>query len=313
MISRSTLIGALVVVELAIIGMAGSALVGGPMSGAMSGPFALSWPSFGRQAAVSTTPFSRTFVAGLAPHVVIDVHDIDVVVETSSVPAVRAVETVTKTGYVSGTVPELTAQQTLDGVRFHTTASSETVTFGQFDRTLRVTVPVAALVEISSAGRVDASGLRAKLVAHSPGGPIYVSDHRGDLDLSSTDGRIVLTNVQGTDIAASTRDGRLLFRRVAADRLDASSIDNYIEAVDLYAVDGALTTRSGHVNVSFTGDSDSTVDARTDDGHVHVHGLATTDDSRSSSVVHLGSGRGHFEVSTADGSINITRGANTHA
>jgi hypothetical protein len=81
----------------------------------------------------------------------------------------------------------------------------------------------------------------------------------------------------------------------------------------LYAVDGALTTRDGHVNVSFTGDSDATVNVRTDNGKVHVHGLATTDDTRSSSIVHLGSGRGHFEVSTGDGTINITRGASTHA
>ncbi|HEX3466687.1 MAG TPA: DUF4097 family beta strand repeat-containing protein [Candidatus Elarobacter sp.] len=309
MLSRSTLIGALVVVELAIVGLAAKALGGGPPSGA----FGLSFPSFGGHAVATTTQLNRTFVAGLAPHVVIDVHDIDVVVETANAPAVRGVETVTKTGYTSGTVPELTAQQTPDGVRFHTTASADTVTLGEFDRTLHVTVPAAALVEISSAGRVDASGLRAKLVAHSPGGPIYVSDHRGDLDLSSSGGRIVLSNVQGGDIAASTHDGRLLFRRVGAERLDASSVDNYIEAVDLYAVDGALTTHSGHVDVSFTGDSDATVSARTDDGKVHVHGLATTDDSRSSSVIHLGSGRGHFEVSTADGPVNITRGANSHA
>ena len=101
--------------------------------------------------------------------------------------------------------------------------------------------------------------------------------------------------------------------RVAAERLDANSNDGRIEAVDILAVNGALTTHDGRINVSFTGDSDATVNVKTSDGTVHVHGLPTTDDSDTSSVVHLGSGRGHFEVATNDGSINITRGANTHA
>jgi hypothetical protein len=308
MISRSTLIGALVVVELAIVGMAAKAVAGGPPDGA----FTFGLPLFNGHL-VESARLNRTFALGSAPHVVIDVHDVHVIVETADVPTVHAVETVDKAGYLSGTVPEMTAQQTADGVRIRTSGDSNVVAFGSFEREVRITVPPAAVVEVASAERVDASGLRAKLVAHIVEGPIYVSDHRGDLDLSCSDGRIVLNDVQGADIAANTRDGRLLFRRVAAERLDATSNDGRIEAVDIHAVDGALTTHDGRVNVSFTGDSDATVNVRTSDGNVHVHGLSTTDDSDTSSVVHLGSGRGHFEVATNDGSINITRGANTHA
>jgi hypothetical protein len=309
MISRSTLIGALVAVELAIVGMAASAIAIGPVGG----PFAFHVPSFGRGAFASTNTLDRKFLVGPAPHVVIDVHDVPVVIEAESGVAVHAVESVSRMGFIGGTTAPITAQQTLDGVRLHTAGDSGVIALGSFDHSLHVAVPPAARVEILSADDVDASGLRAKLVVHSPDGVIHVSDHRGDLDLSSTTGRIVLTDVQGANVAANTRDGRLIFHRVAADRLDASTVNHYIEAVDLYAVDGALTTRDGHVNVSFTGDSDATVNVRTDNGKVHVHGLATTDDTRSSSIVHLGSGRGHFEVSTGDGTINITRGASTHA
>ena len=312
MISRSTLIGALVVVELAIVGMAGSAMAIGPFGGPFGAPFAFHVPSFGRGAFASSNTLDRRFVVGAAPHIVIDVHDVPVIIEAENGVTVHAVES-SKMGFFGGTTAPITAQQTIDGVRLHTSGDAGVIALGGFDHSLRVTVPPAARVDILSADDVDASGLRAKLVVHAPSGMIHVSDHRGDLDLSSTEGRIVLTDVQGANVAANTRDGRLIFHRVAADRLDANTVDHYIEAVDVYAVDGALTTRSGHVNVSFTGDSDATVNVRTDNGKVHVHGLDTTDDTRSSSIVHLGSGRGHFEVSTGDGTINITRGANTHA
>jgi hypothetical protein len=305
MISRSTLIGALVVVELAIIGMCAKAVAGGPPSGALG----FGVPGFGGHLIESATTLNRTFALGTTPHVVVDVHDVHVIVETGNVATVHAVETVDKSGYLTGTVPEMTAQQTEDGVRVSTSGDSDVMALGNFDRELRITVPPAARVEIATAERIDASGLRNKLVAHIVEGPIYISNHRGDLDLSCSDGRIVLNDVQGAEIAANTRDGRLLFTRVAADRLDASSNDGRIAAVDLHVVDGALTTRDGHVNVSFAPDSDATVDVRTGDGKVHVSGLDTTNDDRSSAVVHLGTGRGHFEVSTGDGPITLTRGA----
>jgi hypothetical protein len=305
MISRSTLIGALVVVELAIIGMCAKAVAGGPASGSLG----FSVPGFGGHLVESATTLNRTFALGTTPQVVVDVHDVHVIVETGNVPTVHVVETVDKSGYLTGTIPEMTAQQTEDGVRVSTSGDSDVTALGSFNRELRITVPPAARVEIATAERIDANGLRNKLVAHIVEGPIYISNHRGDLDLSCSEGRIVLNDVQGGQIAANTRDGRLLFTRVAADRLDASSNDGRIAAVDLHVVDGALTTRDGHVNVSFAPDSDATIDVRTGDGKVHVSGLDTTNDDRSSTVVHLGTGRGHFEVSTGDGPITLTRGA----
>jgi hypothetical protein len=302
MISRSTLICALVVVELAIVGMCAKAIAGGP-AGAFGAPV------FGGRLVTSAAMLDRTFAVGVTPHVVVDVHDVRVIVEAGNVATVHAVETLNKSGYIVGTIRDMTAQQTGDGVRVRTSGDSDVMAFGDLNRELHITVPPTALVEIASAERVDVSGLRTKLIAHIVDGPIYVSDHRGDLDLSCSEGRIVLNDVQGGEIAANTRDGRLLFTRVAADRLDASTNDGRIAAVDLRAVDGALTTHDGRVNVSFTPDSDATVNVRTDDGVVHVSGLGTTNDEERSSVVHLGSGRGHFEVSTADGPVTITRGA----
>jgi len=138
-----------------------------------------------------------------------------------------------------------------------------------------------------------------------------LSDQRGDVDVSTGSGRIYLTDVQAADIAASTSEGRLYFTRVGADRLDAHTNFGRIYATDLRAVDGALTTKEGRVTVSLAGNSDAVVSAKvTDDNDIHVSGLPVAEDGANKRVVRLGSGRGRFEVSSDDGSITLTQGAN---
>jgi len=305
MISRSTLIGALVVVELCIAGAAARAVAGdGGPSAPQPGlaPFAPHAPSAPR--------FDKTFATGLAPHVVIDVHDVDVYVRGENAIAVRGQETLQRAGFVSGDVAQLSAQQTPDGVRFSTpSGDSERVVIGSFSHELHVTVPAGARVELASAGLVDVAGLRSKLVAHVPDGAIRIRDHRGDVDVSTGDGRITMTDVDGGDVAANTRDGRIYLTRVGGDRLNAFSASGRIVGVDVRAVNGALTTRDGRIIISFTGNSDATVSAHTADGRIHVTGLSSTPAGDDRSTVQLGSGRGRFEVSTDDGPITITPGA----
>ncbi len=180
---------------------------------------------------------------------------------------------------------------------------------GCLKRSVRVTVPADARVEILTAGRIDAAGLRTKLVAHSPDGSVHVRDHRGDLDVSTSSGRIELVDVQGSDIAANTHEGRLYFTRVGAERIDAHSNYGRIYAVDLRVKNGALNTHSGRISASFTGDSDATVNVSAGDAKVTVSGLPATQTADDKSTVRLGAGNGHFEVSTDDGAVNISQGA----
>ena len=300
MISRSTLIGALVVVELAIVGLGAKAIAGGNVS----------LGSHARTAHGPTTvALDRTFATGPAPHVMIDARDVEVSVEAEPGVAVRVVETLRKSGYVTGDIAALRATQTADGVRIAANGDSSVFVVGIFDRRLRVVVPPAAHVEFTSAGRVDASGLRAKLAAHLIEGRIFVRDHRGDVDVSTGTGSIRLVDVQGSDIAASTRDGRVFLTRIGADRIDASSASGRIVGADVRATNGVLTTRDGRITISFTGNSDAVVTARSADGRVRVCGFTTTENEDQRSVVRLGSGRGHFEVSTGSGPITITQGA----
>jgi DUF4097 and DUF4098 domain-containing protein YvlB len=308
MISRSTLVGALVVAELAIVGLAARAIAGNagpPEPPTPPAPFAQL--TAGTPAAAR---LDRTYATGLAPHVVIDVHDVDVYVRGENAIAVRAQETVQRSGFVSGTVAQISAQQSPDGVRF--TASSDEnvhIVVGHYSHELHLTVPAGARVEFASAGLVDVGGLRSKLVAHVPDGAIRIQDHRGDIDASTGDGKITMTDVDGSDVAVNTRDGRIYLTRVGADRLVAFSNSGRIVGVDVRAVNGALTTRDGRVVLSFTGNSDATVSAHTGDGHVRVTGFPTTANDDRHTEVQLGSGRGRFEVSTDNGPITITPGA----
>jgi hypothetical protein len=305
MISRSTLIGALVVVELAIVGAAARAVAGdGPPSPPRIGfaPLAPHAPAAPR--------LDRTFATGLAPHVVIDVHDVDVYVRAENAVAVQAQETLQRAGFVSGEVAPLSAQQTPDGVRFSTPSGEGVhVVVGSFSHELHLTVPAGARVELASAGLVDVTGLRSKLVAHVAEGAIRIRDHRGDVDVSTGDGRITMTDVDGGDVAANTRDGRIYLTRVGGDRLNAFSASGRIVGVDVRAVNGALTTRDGRIILSFTGNSDATVSAHTADGKVRVTGFTSTPAGDDRTTVQLGGGRGHFDVSTDNGPITITPGA----
>jgi hypothetical protein len=309
MISRMTLVGALVVVELGIVGMAAKA-VGDP---GPSGPFGFQPPTAlgpWTKGQTTSSDVDKSFFTGPVAHVHVDVAGVHVIVQAASTNSVHVVGRTHRGGWVTGDFPPISAVQTPDGVRITARADDGPhVTFGMLTREVQITVPAAALVEVVGAERIDASGLRAKFVAHIVEGPIYVKDHRGDLDLSCSGGRIVLVDVQGADIAANTRDGRLLFTRVGADRIDATTGSGRIAAVDLRAVDGALITHDGRVSVSFTSNTDATVNVHTGDGHVNVAGLPATESEDRRSVVHVGTGRGHFEVSSGDGSITITQGA----
>lgn len=305
MISRSTLIGALVVVELAIVGSAVRAIAGDGQ------PTAAGFHGFGWHGkTVDQTVVDRTIPSGSDPRVVIDVHDVDVVVEPGAQSGVHVVESVHKAGYVNGEFSPINVSPTADGVRIAAGESNVHVIIGEVTRRLKIAVPPAARIEVVSGGQIDASGLRAKLVAHVEDGAIHVSDQRGDVDVSTGSGRIYLTDVQATDIAASTSEGRLYFTRVGAERLDAHTNFGRIYATDLRAVDGALTTKEGRVTISLAGNSDAVVSAKvTADNDIHVSGMPVTEDGANKRVVRLGSGRGRFEVSSDDGSITLTQGA----
>jgi DUF4097 and DUF4098 domain-containing protein YvlB len=315
MISRSTLIGALVVTELVILAAAGQALRGGGQayaSGSTPGThthFGIVFNNdFGHRhsAPAATSTVDRTFAAGLTPHVVVDVSDVPVTVQTGNAPAVHVLGTVRKSGFTNPEDGSIVAVQTTDGVRI--TASDTSDMHGSFTRTLQLTVPPGALVEIASAGAVAASGLRAKLSAHVNDGAIHVSNQRGDIDVSTASGAVELVDVQADAIAARTDDGHVKLTSVGAEHFDVHTASGDIAATDVRAVDGALTTADGAVGVTFAASSDATVTVHTGGGDITGAGPGDTTQTAESRTMRLGSARGNFTVSTDSGSITVNQG-----
>ena len=310
MISRSTLIGALVVVELAILGAAAKAI--GPRS-----PTSFSWGhhhprigmTFSNDAAPQTSTLDKTFITGASPHVRIDVDRASVTVRTAPGSGVHVVGTMRVTGRVAGARPALSAVRTDDGVEVG--VESGLVHGARIEREVRLTVPPGALVEVVSAGSVSVSGLRANFAAHlGDGGAIRIADHRGDVDVSTASGDVELVDVQSASIAARTDEGALKLTSSGADRIDAHTDSGPIVAVGLRAVDGTVATDDGHIEVSFAAGSDATVNLHTDDGRITGAGAAATaDDSADTRSLRLGSGRGRFVLTTDSGPISISQGA----
>jgi hypothetical protein len=255
-----------------------------------------------------TSTLDRLFAAGITPHVVVDVSDVPVTVQTGTLPAVHVVGTVRKSGFRRADAGAITAVQTADGVRI--TAEDTSGVRGTFQRTLRLTVPAGALVEVTSGGELQASGLRAKLIARVGDGAIHVSNQRGDVDVVTDSGDVELVDVQANAIVAHSGDGHLKLTSVGAEHVDAHTKSGDIAASDLRAVDGALVTMDGAVGVAFAASSDANVNLHTDDGSITGAGTAPeTTDSAQSGSLRLGSARGSFSVSTGSGSITISQGA----
>ncbi|MDQ6943977.1 MAG: DUF4097 domain-containing protein [Candidatus Eremiobacteraeota bacterium] len=305
----------MVVTELVIVAAAGRAIGGGGPAYA-SGPTPGTHTHFGmvfhngrqHEAPAVTSTVDKTFAAGgLTPHVVVDVSDVPVTVQTGGAPAVHVLATIRKSGFDNAEDGAITAVQTSDGVRVSASETSDVR--GSFQRTLRLTVPPGALVEIASGGAVEASGLRAKLIAHVNDGAINVSNHRGDVDVTAASGDVDLVDVQADAIVAHTDDGHVKLTSVGADHVDVHTSSGDITATDLRAIDGALTTADGAVAVTFAASSDANVNLHTSDGSIMGAGPGDTSQSAESRSMRLGSARGTFSVSTDSGSITISQGA----
>ncbi len=317
MISRSTLIAALVVVELAIVGTAVRSFGGGG-GGDRSGSHGWGPFGFGRAEAAVRTPLDRHFATGLAPHVVIEVGDVGVTIQTAPGPDVHVVERLEQHGWVSGSVPPVRAEQTADGVRIVSPSGSGMhVVMGELVHELLVTVPATATLAVTGGDRIAATGLRARFTGHTDNGAIRLRDHQGDVDATSSNGRVELIDVRAAGVKVHTDNGRLVLTRVVADRLEASTDNGRIVAAAVRLADGAITTSNGRISVAYTADSDATLTAHTSAGRLDVagSGAAAAEDGNDEGgdenhqrVLRLGAGRGRFEISTDNGSIHLTQG-----
>jgi len=299
---RRTLITVFVVIELVIVGtMFRSVSFGG------NGHFMRSMASTSIPADVHTT-----VATSLAPHVLIDDDDATIIVRATTGTNVTVDERTVVHGSVSG-VNALHVERTSDGVRIDRGSEEYIRVFGQFERTLTVSVPTATQLEIIAAKTANVDGLRGDASIHGDDGEITVNDHHGSLDVQADDGRVLLTNIEGADVSVKNDDGRVELTRVHAQSLNVRTNDGGVVARDLTVGNGTIAADDAAVDVQFAAGNNLTIDMTTSDGHVDIvpplaassDGDGDSDSDNKHAQLRIGNGGGHLDVSTNDGRITI--------
>jgi len=293
MISRGTIIAALFVVELAIIGEAFIAI-----RGDRAAPFG---PSVEAQALsgphlVEDGPH-EIFDAGAHPALTVDIGYADLTILTGKSSQIDvSLSGDTEFGMFRTKAP-IAARQDGDTIRIATT-SGHRWSMGD-DRMVTVLVPPETRVTVVNAGDIRASGLRAEASFTSIGrGSVTVDDYDAPaLQVSSSDGPIVL-------------------RRIVAPRLDATSSNDRVDGTALQVRDGTIES-DGRVTLGFATGADTMVTAKTSDGKINVSGFssdasghpssADDDEDASSQTVRVGPGDGRLDVHASDGNITLAQ------
>jgi hypothetical protein len=295
MISRSTLIAALVVVELAIIG---------EMFVAFRGDQPPAWPMQGTEAEAASGPnlieggAHMIFDGGAHPALTVNIGYADLTVLTGSSSQIDvSVSKSTDFGPFRSKAP-ITARKEGDTTLVMTTPG-EGWTMGD-NRMVTVVVPPATHVTIVKAGDIDVTGLRGEASIKAVGmGSISVEDY------------------DGPALRVEASNGRISLNRIIAARIDVVSSDGRIEGTALQVRDGSIESSDGRVTLGFAPGTDTLVTAEVSDGKIRLSGLESAspaethkssdddDDDSTTQSVRIGAGTGRLDVRSSDGNIEL--------
>ncbi len=282
---RGTIIAALVVIELAIVGESVAALHGGqpaPWSAQLTGARAESGPQF-----VKDGPHQR-FAAGPHPALTVDIGYADLTILTRETSQIEVgVRASTAFGILREKAP-IAARADGETIRIETSDKHAWSTGD--DRMVTVLVPPGTKVTVVNAGNIRANGLRAEASFNSTGnGSVTVEDY----------------DAPALHVASSS--GRISLHRFVAARLDATSSKGRVEGTGLQVRDGSVDA-DGRVALGFAAGADTLVTAEASNGRVSALGFAAaSEDVSSSRSVRVGTGHGHFDVHSSDGNITLSQ------
>ncbi|MBD5657003.1 MAG: DUF4097 family beta strand repeat protein, partial [Candidatus Eremiobacteraeota bacterium] len=207
MISRGTIIAALLVAELAIIGEAVAAVRAGlptPWFDQRSEARTASGPGL-----IESGPH-RIFEAGSHPALTVDIGHADLTILTSTASQIDVGVTASSAfGIFRATAP-ITAHQDGEAVVIGTAEQGK---WKGDNRMVTIVVPPQTQVTVVDAGDIRASGLRADASFKSVG-----------------DGSITIDDYDAHALRVASSDGRILLQQIIAARLDATSSDGHVEA-----------------------------------------------------------------------------------
>ena len=276
--TRSTIIAALLVVELAIVGEV-IATVRPSQSSSSPGQTTFLGTAFGSNL-VEDGPH-RVFSVGAHPVLIVDIGYADLTIVVSKTVRIDAsLRASSDYGPFRSRAP-IAARK--DGATIHVMSNDQGRLSSGDDRMVTVVVPAATQVTVVSAGDIKAAGLRAETSIKSVG-----------------TGSVTLEDFRANALHVSTVNGDIVLDRISSGRLDVISRHGDIDATALLVRDGRVQTRD-RITLRFAPGTNTLVSATTRDGSVSVSG----NDVPPSRQLRLGTGRGRLDVLSRSGDINL--------
>lgn len=154
---------------------------------------------------------------------------------------------------------------------------------------IRVIVPKHSTIKArTSNGAIEVTGVAGSGDLETSNGGITVSNVEGRFEADTSNGRIAMSDVDG-QFKVRTSNGKIDF----SGSFTAGS-------------DNSFTTSNGPIEVTFKGEPDVEVDARTSNGSaVSDRPILATTTEKTRLVGKYGSGSAKLELRTSNGSINI--------
>jgi hypothetical protein len=275
--------------------------------------------------------------AGATPRITVDDPDDRVVVTTSPDAMVHVTDRTEAHGMYWGTssFPKLDVQRTADGVSVSRPGQSVNgihfALFGIDTERIEVAVPAGSTVALEQCSGADVTGISGSTTVRSQDGHIVLADLRGAVDAQSSDGYIEVRNVHTDRVALHTDNGHIELHDVAAAIFEATTNDGRITIDSLrVAGDGSrakihsdngsvllsadfapggtydISTDDGRITATLPSQANLVVAASTNDGRVVRDGQSFDDDGATHRTFTLGSGAGHLNLSSDNGTISIT-------
>jgi hypothetical protein len=299
MSSRATIIAALLMIEVAIVGETLVALRGKSEAPAYVSSFGEGQVS---GANLVEGGAHQIFDARTHPALTVDIGYADLTIRTTNSARIDISVSASKAFGIFRTKAPIVARA--DGARIDVAMTGGRGWSLGDNRMVTVLVPPQTQVTVVNAGDIKANGLRAQAEFNSIGrGSVTVEDYQAPVLVASSNGRIAL-------------------REIVARRLDALSSDGRVDGTELQVRDGRVES-DGRVTLGFAAGADTLVNAQTRNGSVRLWGFGagaraaaghTSSDGgdgdsgngdSSAQTVRVGNGNGRLDVRASDGNINL--------
>lgn len=262
--NRSSIVAALVAVEVAIVAVALYAIGVGRAGAFMGGMehYNFAGKSF------------PALAAGSAPHVTIDDPQSRVEVKTSNDGMVHVTDLTNVQGLrfpSDSGIPPLTVSRSSDGVAISRPPHHEFFLMGMSEERIEVDVPAASRLEIGHCEGADVTGVTGGVFVRSQDGHIALDDVKGTVDVHSDDGWIRTHGVMLTGSnTISTDDGHIDLGLASGSDLnvEVATDDGHV------TVDGNRVARNtGDDTAHYTmrlGNGSGSLHATSRDGSIHI-------------------------------------------